>query len=79
MHTEQNPPIKSTALSLDVIETVHALDGATLSEVLDQFEKPRSTVHDHLKTLTDSNLFMLELAIDGVCVTIASSRGTLRR
>jgi len=54
MHVEQNPPIKSTAMSLDVIETVHQLGGATLPEVVEQFEKPRSTVHDHLKTLTES-------------------------
>jgi len=54
MHVEQDPPIKSTALSLDVIETVHALGGATLPEVVEQFERPRSTVHDHLKTLTDA-------------------------
>ncbi|WP_123538642.1 IclR family transcriptional regulator [Halosimplex salinum] len=54
MHAEQDPPIKSTATSLDIVETVHGLGGATLPEVVEQFEKPRSTVHDHLKTLTDT-------------------------
>jgi DNA-binding transcriptional ArsR family regulator len=54
MHAERDPPIKSTATSLDIVETVHALGGATLPEVVEQFDKPRSTVHDHLKTLTES-------------------------
>ncbi|MFB6139124.1 MAG: IclR family transcriptional regulator [Halosimplex sp.] len=54
MHVERDPPIKSTAMSLDVVEAVHELDGATLPEIVEQFEKPRSTVHDHLKTLTDA-------------------------
>ncbi|WP_436906766.1 IclR family transcriptional regulator [Halosimplex marinum] len=54
MHAERDPPIKSTATSLDIVEAVHAMGGATLSEVVEQFEKPRSTVHDHLKTLTDA-------------------------
>ncbi|MFC7142106.1 IclR family transcriptional regulator [Halosimplex aquaticum] len=54
MHVEQDPPIKSTATSLDVIETVHEMGGATLPEVVERFEKPRSTVHDHLKTLTEA-------------------------
>jgi len=54
MHAERDPPIKSTATSLDVIEAVHGMGGATLSEVVEQFEKPQSTVHDHLKTLTEA-------------------------
>jgi DNA-binding IclR family transcriptional regulator len=54
MHVDRDPPINSTAMSLDVVETVHELGGATLSELVEQFDKPRSTVHDHLKTLTEA-------------------------
>jgi len=54
MYADEDPPIKSTAMSLDVAETVHELDGATLPEIAEHFDKPRSTVHDHLKTLTDA-------------------------
>ncbi|MFB9807093.1 IclR family transcriptional regulator [Haladaptatus pallidirubidus] len=53
MHTDHDLPIKSTALSFDILETVHDLDGATLPEIADYFSKPKSTVHDHLKTLVN--------------------------
>jgi IclR family acetate operon transcriptional repressor len=52
MHTHRDPPIKSTALSFEILELVHDRDGATLPEIADHFSKPKSTIHDHLTTLT---------------------------
>lgn len=52
MRTDQTPPIKSTALSFRILEMIHERESATLTEVANHFEKPKSTVHDHLKTLS---------------------------
>jgi len=52
MHVDDDLPIRSTALSFDVLETIHDRGGATLPEVVDAFDMPESTVHDHLATLT---------------------------
>jgi len=60
MHADEDPPIKSTATSLDVVETVHELGGATLPEIAEHFQKPKSTVHDHLKTLTDAGYLVTD-------------------
>ena len=54
MHVDGDPPIGSTALSLDIVEAVHASDGATLPEIAERFDRPKSTVHDHLQTLADT-------------------------
>jgi len=53
MHTANGPPIKSTAFSLDILEVVHELGTATLSDIVDEFDKPKSTVHDHVATLLE--------------------------
>lgn len=53
MNANTDPPIKSTALSFEIIEAIRDLDGATLPEIVDRFQKPKSTVHDHLTTLTE--------------------------
>ena len=52
MRAESDPPIQSTAVSLEILEAVHELGEATLPEVVDEFDRPKSTVHDHLATLT---------------------------
>ena len=49
--TRHTPPIKSTALSLRIVELLQERDGATLDEVAEAFDRPKSTVHDHLRTL----------------------------
>jgi len=51
MHTANGPPIKSTVFSLDILGVVHQLGTATLSDIVDEFDKPKSTVHDHMQTL----------------------------
>jgi len=45
--------IKSTALSFRIIEYIHDVESATLPEIVDQFEKPKTTLHGHLSTLVD--------------------------
>ena len=52
MHAEGDPPIKSTALGFEILATLHDRGGATLSELVDHFERPKNTVHDHLMPLS---------------------------
>jgi DNA-binding IclR family transcriptional regulator len=52
MHADSDLPIQSTAFSFDLLEAVHDLGEATLPEIVDEFDRPKSTVHDHLNTLT---------------------------
>ncbi|MFH5800706.1 IclR family transcriptional regulator [Haladaptatus sp. CMAA 1911] len=51
MNTEPDAKINSTAISFEIVEHLKEKGGATLSEVVDVFEMPTSTVHDHLQTL----------------------------
>ncbi|MEF8813814.1 MAG: IclR family transcriptional regulator [Halovenus sp.] len=44
-------PIKTARTTLEVVETLLELDGATFSEIADEMEMPKSTLHDHLRTL----------------------------
>lgn len=48
---QSTTPIKSTALSFEIVEWIGERDGATLQAVVERFDKPKSTVHDHLQTL----------------------------
>ena len=60
MHADNSPPIKSTAFSFDIIEYIHKEGSATLSEITSKFDKPKSTVHDHVATLTELNYVVKE-------------------
>lgn len=44
-------PIKTARTTLEVVETLLELDGATFSEVAEKMEMPKSTLHDYLHTL----------------------------
>lgn len=60
MHADKNPPIKSTAFSFDIIEYIHACGSVTLPEVTKEFNKPKSTIHDHMATLTELGYLVKE-------------------
>ncbi|WP_207592449.1 IclR family transcriptional regulator [Halomontanus rarus] len=53
MSTENTYPVKAAATSFRIIETLHELDGAGVAELADHLNMPKSTVHDHLRTLTE--------------------------
>lgn len=49
---EQRPkPVQAAATTFDVIEGLRELGGAGVSELATYLEMPKSTVHDHLRTL----------------------------
>lgn len=53
MTSTQNRTLQTTEISLQIIELIDEQEGATVSEVADELEKPPSTVHGHLSTLRD--------------------------
>ncbi len=50
---ETDHPVKAAATSFRIIESLRELDGAGVAELADYLGMPKSTVHDHLRTLTD--------------------------
>ncbi|USZ78428.1 IclR family transcriptional regulator (plasmid) [Halorussus vallis] len=51
MTGESNTPVRTTARSFDIIETLRELDGARLTEISAYLDLPDSTVYNHLRTL----------------------------
>lgn len=47
----ESVPVKTAKTTLDFVETVAALDGATFAEITNAVEMPKSTAHDYLQTL----------------------------
>lgn len=46
-----NVPVKSVAKTLQIVQTVQNLDGATVTDVASEIDVSKSTVHNHLATL----------------------------
>ncbi|WP_254280618.1 IclR family transcriptional regulator [Haloarcula marina] len=44
-------PVRAAKTSLEIINKVRELEGAGVSELANELDKPTSTVHDHLRTL----------------------------
>lgn len=53
MATDDPVNIGATRTSLTIVELLHERDGAGVTELADLLGRPKSTVHDHLKTLHD--------------------------
>ncbi|WP_121743116.1 IclR family transcriptional regulator [Natronorubrum halophilum] len=51
MPQNEGNTVKTTARSLDIIETLRQLNGARLTEIADAVGLPASTVHNHISTL----------------------------
>lgn len=60
MQTETDVPVKATRVSLDVVDKLRELDGAGVTEVANELDLPRSTAHDHLRTLEELELVINE-------------------
>lgn len=46
-----NVPVKAAKTSFEIIHTLRDLEGAGVSELANELDKPTSTIHDHLRTL----------------------------
>ncbi|ELZ05972.1 IclR family transcriptional regulator [Natrialba asiatica] len=53
-------PVKATKISLEIVEVLRERNGAGVSEVAAHVDKPTSTVHDHLRTLTQEGYLVKE-------------------
>lgn len=53
MSQEERAPIKSAKTTFEIVETLVEMDGAGVSELAERLGKPKSTVHDHLRTLLE--------------------------
>ena len=53
-------PVKTTQTSLQLIEEIKARDGASLTELADSLDLAKSTIHNHVNTLTDEGFLVQE-------------------
>lgn len=60
MGLETDPPVKSTGVSIHIVETLRELGGTGVTTVADHLDIPRSTAHDHLRTLEQLELVINE-------------------
>jgi len=51
--TEEDAPVRTTALSFQIVEALQEADGMKLGEVAEEFDIAGSTAHRHLQTLAD--------------------------
>jgi IclR family acetate operon transcriptional repressor len=47
----QEIPVKATKTTFAIVERLIALDGAGVSKLADELDRPKTTIHDHLTTL----------------------------
>jgi IclR family acetate operon transcriptional repressor len=60
MTNDRSPPVRTTARSFDIIETLRELDGARLTEIAEHLDLPNSTIHNHLRTLVQRGYVIRE-------------------
>lgn len=58
--TGSRDTIKSVGLAFKIVESLEQTDGATVSELADHLELPRSTAHIYLKTLLEAGYVVQE-------------------
>ena len=51
-------PVKTTQTSLDLIREIQSMDGASLTELSNRLNVAKSTVHNHLATLTEEGFLV---------------------
>jgi IclR family acetate operon transcriptional repressor len=60
MTNDRSPPVRTTARSFDIIETLRELDSARLTEIAEHLDLPNSTIHNHLNTLVQRGYVIRE-------------------
>ncbi|MFC7203124.1 IclR family transcriptional regulator [Haloferax namakaokahaiae] len=53
-------PVNAVKISLELVDLIRELDGAGVSEVAREIDKPTSTIHDHLRTLEQMEYLVKE-------------------
>jgi DNA-binding IclR family transcriptional regulator len=60
MQSETAIPVKAIRVSMDVVQRLRKLDGATTMEIAEELDLPQSTAYDHLRTLEELELVVNE-------------------
>lgn len=60
MNGDEERTLETTETSIDILETVRELEGASLTVLQDQMEIPKSTLYYHLNTLEKRGLLVRE-------------------
>ncbi|MFP9193346.1 IclR family transcriptional regulator [Natrialbaceae archaeon A-CW1-1] len=58
--SELRTPVKTAQRTFKIIETIKKLDGATLAELSDQIDLPKSSIHNYLRTLEHDGYIVKE-------------------
>lgn len=58
--TKDGGAVKTTEKSFEILERLLEMDGATLTELVEQMETAKSTIHRHLRTLEDMEYVVRE-------------------
>lgn len=53
-------PVNAAKISLEIVEKLRELNGAGVSELARELDKPTSTIHDHLRTLEQQEYLIRE-------------------
>lgn len=53
-------PVNAAKISLEIVENLRELNGAGVSELARELDKPTSTIHDHLRTLEQQEYLIRE-------------------
>lgn len=59
-HEDTTRTLKTTGVSLEILELLESLDGARVSELAAELDRPKSTVHGHLATLKANEFVVTE-------------------
>lgn len=62
MGTEASNPVKSVVTTFDILQTLRRLDGAGVTELADELDLPKSSVHNYLSTLEQEEYVVKEEA-----------------
>jgi IclR family acetate operon transcriptional repressor len=60
MDSQSGRTLKTTQTSLDIINAIHQLDGATIADLEDELNLSKSTVHGHVSTLAKNHYLVKE-------------------
>lgn len=58
MHNNQARPVETTLTSLQIVREIKRQDGASMTEIAEELDLGKSTVHNHLATLTNEGFLV---------------------
>ena len=72
-------PIKATTRSIEIVEEIMRLDGAGVTELAEALGYSKSTIHDHLTTLRETNYVRREEGVYRIGLSFLTLGGHARR